>query len=528
MSPTSSTFDHLLIIALLIIPACFAMITPHETKLIEYCCHFGREAARHKQLQLIRMNSTNGHLYLPSQLFPTTETYRTRCESINVASISRLHDKIGRYPHLSNECNKQMQICCNQEMKACQNSIVRSIYRIETNRKGSNLNEFVKNVDLSDSIDSVNCLRNCEFGVQMVIEQKECENERNQLINFCCRIGRRINQRNLTLKLDQQDSDVDVPITTWSTADSIGETVSTTTAATTLSSLKMVPFSSVSNELAAIDIDIELSTLNTSSPVVDDFKPQADLFTNCSNGYQWNMVSKECEDIDECIVFRSIDGESVLCEHECRNLKGSFACVCPAGYDVVNNECIDIDECVDSSSVCPSSDQLCVNLIGQYRCVNIVCPPLYTKLYSRNCVSQRLVEVEKSGNVSVYVFDSLAIASMSVSPFGIELFTLTLLSNQSEVRFRDVWRMRAIDHSTVDKDLLSIDVNTVDLTEFARFDFDDVFELQPDPSRLVAKVVMIKNLIGPNVFRIEVDTFIKPGKGIGRAIFYLFVSKNKF
>lgn len=56
------------------------------------------------------------------------------------------------------------------------------------------------------------------------------------------------------------------------------------------------------------------------------------------------------------------------CRYACKNLIGSFMCVCPKGYQQVGvqDECKDIDECSSNSRLC--SNGICINFEGGYRC----------------------------------------------------------------------------------------------------------------------------------------------------------------
>lgn len=66
-------------------------------------------------------------------------------------------------------------------------------------------------------------------------------------------------------------------------------------------------------------------------------------------------------DVDECSTPAN------NCKFACKNLIGSFACICPEGYaQIGTDECRDINECADNSNACRNG--FCVNLSGTYRC----------------------------------------------------------------------------------------------------------------------------------------------------------------
>lgn len=66
-------------------------------------------------------------------------------------------------------------------------------------------------------------------------------------------------------------------------------------------------------------------------------------------------------DVDECVTPAN------NCKFECKNLIGSFACICPEGYvQIGSDECKDINECTENPNICQNG--YCVNLSGSYKC----------------------------------------------------------------------------------------------------------------------------------------------------------------
>uniref|UniRef100_H0XNP2 Hemicentin-2 n=1 Tax=Otolemur garnettii TaxID=30611 RepID=H0XNP2_OTOGA len=78
-----------------------------------------------------------------------------------------------------------------------------------------------------------------------------------------------------------------------------------------------------------------------------------------------------CIDLDECRV-------QGLCQHACRNTKGSYQCLCPAGYRLLpsGKNCQDINECEEDGVEC-GPGQMCFNTRGSYQCVDTSCPATY-------------------------------------------------------------------------------------------------------------------------------------------------------
>ncbi|KAJ9581231.1 hypothetical protein L9F63_023590, partial [Diploptera punctata] len=92
----------------------------------------------------------------------------------------------------------------------------------------------------------------------------------------------------------------------------------------------------------------------------------------CPLGYQYNIQSQVCDDIDECLLNTADCGIN----SGCQNTIGSFICVrkpvesCPPGYrfDDQLQSCSDVDECLEGLDSCKKDGLLCVNMIGNYTC----------------------------------------------------------------------------------------------------------------------------------------------------------------
>lgn len=56
------------------------------------------------------------------------------------------------------------------------------------------------------------------------------------------------------------------------------------------------------------------------------------------------------------------------CRFMCKNLVGSFMCICPEGFTQVDysDDCKDIDECEVHPDLCENGR--CINLQGSFRC----------------------------------------------------------------------------------------------------------------------------------------------------------------
>lgn len=89
----------------------------------------------------------------------------------------------------------------------------------------------------------------------------------------------------------------------------------------------------------------------------------------CPPGHQLNKVTDDCEDIDECRIFR---GRVCSIHADCINTIGSYTCECKDGYEKKEDTCQDVDECARTPGLC---EQNCVNIWGSYRCS---CKPGFT------------------------------------------------------------------------------------------------------------------------------------------------------
>lgn len=92
----------------------------------------------------------------------------------------------------------------------------------------------------------------------------------------------------------------------------------------------------------------------------------------------------DCVDINECH-----DMHYDVCQNgECKNLQGSFQCICNYGFTLTANRetCIDINECVRHNNVC--NNGTCINSVGSYRCE---CYPGFKISSNNDCVGMLTV-----------------------------------------------------------------------------------------------------------------------------------------
>ncbi|XP_069464157.1 EGF-containing fibulin-like extracellular matrix protein 1 isoform X2 [Ambystoma mexicanum] len=87
--------------------------------------------------------------------------------------------------------------------------------------------------------------------------------------------------------------------------------------------------------------------------------PNSPQRIQCAAGYELTEQNM-CRDIDEC----STGSHNCRPEHVCINVRGSFSCQCPQGYQKRGEQCIDIDECTRP----PYCHHRCINTPGSFYC----------------------------------------------------------------------------------------------------------------------------------------------------------------
>ncbi|KAI0981542.1 hypothetical protein GJ496_005296 [Pomphorhynchus laevis] len=98
-------------------------------------------------------------------------------------------------------------------------------------------------------------------------------------------------------------------------------------------------------------------------------KATGDTKEMCPDGFQFDILSQRCEDIDEC-ALNLHNCELKLLGSVCRNVIGNYQCVCSNGYIAsADNICEDVNECDQTNNmlVCPEN-AICTNLPGSYKC----------------------------------------------------------------------------------------------------------------------------------------------------------------
>nr|XP_029731704.1 fibulin-1 isoform X4 [Aedes albopictus] len=148
----------------------------------------------------------------------------------------------------------------------------------------------------------------------------------------------------------------------------------------------------------------------------------------CEPGYKLTANNRTCEDVDECVEYKSNN----LCVGICENSPGSYGCRCPQGYRLGHDgrSCIDVDEC-ETRDVCNGRNEICTNIRGSFRCTRIDCPHEYEIDPDRNNRCRRTVRFCQQDDVAClrkptsYSYNFITLTSnMPVPPTGRALFNL--------------------------------------------------------------------------------------------------------
>ncbi|XP_039739730.1 latent-transforming growth factor beta-binding protein 2 isoform X5 [Pteropus medius] len=84
---------------------------------------------------------------------------------------------------------------------------------------------------------------------------------------------------------------------------------------------------------------------------------------DCDQGYRPSPLGHTCEDVDECE-----DPQSSCIGGECKNMAGSYQCLCPQGFQLANGTvCEDVDECMGEEYCAPHGE--CLNSHGSFFCL---------------------------------------------------------------------------------------------------------------------------------------------------------------
>ncbi|KAK8729424.1 hypothetical protein OTU49_008467 [Cherax quadricarinatus] len=119
----------------------------------------------------------------------------------------------------------------------------------------------------------------------------------------------------------------------------------------------------------------------------------------CPPGYNFNLDTIVCDDVDECEVTSGLCGRGAVCQ----NTIGSYTCAhipvadCPPGFafDLNQQSCLDIDECLDGSNNCNQTTHFCINTNGAFTCQQKGGPTDCIAGYKYSSQQQTCVDVDE-------------------------------------------------------------------------------------------------------------------------------------
>lgn len=99
----------------------------------------------------------------------------------------------------------------------------------------------------------------------------------------------------------------------------------------------------------------------------------------CPNGFSLHINGFFCDDTNECLVKNP-------CSHGCSNTPGSYSCFCPPGYllGTDGHNCQDLDECMLGMDNCLPTTE-CENTIGSYHCLSMCRPGFQRTISGLGC-----------------------------------------------------------------------------------------------------------------------------------------------
>ncbi|XP_065089708.1 fibulin-1 isoform X2 [Ochlerotatus camptorhynchus] len=234
----------------------------------------------------------------------------------------------------------------------------------------------------------------------------------------------------------------------------------------------------------------------------------------CEPGYKLTVNNRTCEDVDECVEYKSNN----LCVGICENSPGSYGCRCPQGYRLGhdNRSCIDIDEC-ETRDVCNGRNEICTNIRGSVRCTRIDCPYEYEIDPDRNNRCRRTVrycqkdDIECQRKPSSYSYNFITLTSnMPVPPSGRALFNLR----------GPTW------YDAIDFDMKLIHVDAPPNVRPADQRFFSLNKLSNE-----VLLNLVKSIEGPQDIELELSmTVFKDGQPFGSNIakLFLLISAHEF
>jgi hypothetical protein len=141
-------------------------------------------------------------------------------------------------------------------------------------------------------------------------------------------------------------------------------------------------YACVPREICQIGFNFSIASL-TCKKDCDDFVKDCEVFKPYEIFRYPSQTTFTSSNFPISSAYTKIDKCSKKpCSHGCKNVNGSFRCLCPKGFKLGPNKrsCEDVNECIEKQGAC--GKQICNNLIGSYACYERECPRGY-KAYLR-------------------------------------------------------------------------------------------------------------------------------------------------
>ena len=403
------------------------------------------------------------------------------------------------------------------------------------------------------------CVRQttCGTGYTWNHDLKECEdnNECNELVNPCpsgtqCRNIRGSYRCDFNGPVDDaDDKDDDAP------ANVTGRKLKNRIKTKCLAGFQL----SISNDSSSncVDVDECVTRVHACPPgttctnIVGSYLCEKVCPSGYIRTYDQATFTNECVDLDECKAGQ----HSCSPHHVCVNTIGSFTCKCPRGYDenstlneVRNSansshqlKCSDIDECAVDNHC--SSDHICINTPGSYKCITVDC-----KLLGNGFIVDKnnRNRCKRLSSCSSY-FSSLGIKgsyrpTSSESSCREEVHAFTFLSLPSNVSFgQNSSRLELLAIRTAQTAKCTMITTKLITDESTHVNLPDAiiayqsttskpednFSLIHQPSQSVVRVGLVKPLVGPSTVSLRV-TCTSVSHRVIRAVTDILISVSRF
>lgn len=381
-----------------------AATDPKENEiLLQRCCSQGISLAFNLVVDRLANEIT-----VQSDYFKLTHQNNSFCEVTRPSPVDvNTSRKVTK--NQVDACNEKLIACCKNELLACQNSVVNSFHRIalykmatESDRQSISNTAFQISVLLPVS---QHCSGECEFGIQAVLEERECDQDErtwSDLYRRCCNIGRMVKTKQIKLLPDEEMIAIEsVKRNSNSNSSSILENIDTATnfeisetdpfLKGNQSSESIIKTPIKANETKLIKNTHQTNLIEKNQNLTNKEESSTKLLPAlvAQERVQQNakVISTLKIEFDEKLENeKSLLANTMMIPEQNTNFQSSQQdrhCEDGFRFNVTSKKCEDIDECseigAEEESIC---DYKCQNQIGSYECI---CPKGYD-LVNGDCV----------------------------------------------------------------------------------------------------------------------------------------------